>query len=124
MAFSTKLSTLAHRIRCWLQDRLSHLQDRFAAMICLLLLGFLVGNLFSTLVCTIRRFVLWDGFVVLSLIVGMEGINWARYRSRARSLFCGLPLLPRMRPPFWHLVNMFKTGLMIGFFVDAFKVGS
>lgn len=165
----------------------------------LLLLGFLGGNLFGTILNSLRSFFVWDGLIIILLITIGEIISYLSYKpylkSKARNFFVpfyippsrgnffvafatlkleasffekasysGLPLWSRTRNffyPLWFalrgkylfrrksfktdskkqplfsskgwgnaeqrkgfLFNFFKIGAMIGFFVDAFKVGS
>ncbi|RYE22842.1 MAG: DUF565 domain-containing protein [Sphingobacteriaceae bacterium] len=118
-------------------------------VLCLLLIGFLVGNLFGTFLNTIRKYIMWDGFIILFLITFIEILNYNIYHNKNRPfLFFIQPKIIRERncPSrsiemqsfvsfsyktlfynkrfFLILLNFFKIGLMIGFFVDAFKVGS
>ena len=118
--------------------------DRFTQVLCLLLLGFLVGNLFGTFLNTIRKYITWDGVIVFFIISIMEISNYNVYHNKNRpflltmtdqsktqtkvsatkpkSLFYKQSLFAI--PTFWKFFNFFKIGLMVGFFVDAFKVGS
>lgn len=118
--------------------------DKFTRVLSLLLIGFLIGNLFGTFLNTIRKHIMWDGAVILFLISIIEISNYNVYHYKNRS-FLSVRLkkkekvrfsldtdqrgLSRVRPKvskqlFWKSFNFFKIGLMVGFFVDAFKVGS
>ena len=84
-------------------------------MISILLLGFLSGNLFGTLLSFVRKFIIWDGFIIATFIIIIEGTSYLSYRPRRFKSFSRFSI---------KAFNFFKVGLMIGFFVDAFKVGS
>lgn len=97
--------------------------DSLTKLLCLLLIGFLIGNLFGTFLNTIREHITWDGVIVLVLIVVIEILNYNVYHNTDRAFF--FLLYPkRMKRSFWRYINFLKIGCMIGFFVDAFKVGS
>lgn len=131
-------------------------------MICLLLVGFLIGNMFCTLLPRIRGILPWDGAIIVFLIVFIELVSYARYDKREHPPFFLTPVLfiapfsasfrvaskqsvasrsdaharsdaskikwsraSRSNATlFWRFVNQFKIGMVVGFFVDAFKVGS
>ena len=97
--------------------RFRRLRNNFLPMISVLLFGFLSGNLFGTVLTFVRRFVMWDGFVVALLITVIEVLSYLSYKPRhSKSL--------RTCSSTAKALNFFKVGMMIGFFVDAFKVGS
>jgi hypothetical protein len=84
----------------------------FAESFFYLFLGFLTGNLFGTLLSTIRTFGLWDGIIILSLLGFLEFLGKLVYKSRKNSV------------KFWKFLNSWKIGIFLGFFIEAFKVGS
>ena len=84
-------------------------------MISILLIGFLSGNLFGTVLNFVRGFILWDGFIIVTFIIIIEGISYLSYKPRDFKSFSYFSI---------KALSFFKVGLMIGFFVDAFKVGS
>ena len=146
------------------------------AKLVVLLLGFLSGNLFGTLLSFLRQFLVWDVLIIIILLLAGEIISYISYNKKysekktnetfplylwARALsfvalrrrgttgpflpfqgierrgvtrtlpWCAVPLRSKKGPvgvsgrhvkPFYF--NFFKMGVMIGFFVDAFKVGS
>ena len=156
------------------------------AKLVVLLLGFLSGNLFGTLLSFLRQFFVWDVLIIIILLLAGEIISYISYNKKysekktnetfplylwARALSfvalrrrrttrpflpfrgterkgvtrtlpcCAVPLRTRTCDapsghrkkkqveingrhvkPFYF--NFFKMGVMIGFFVDAFKVGS
>ena len=105
--------------------------DKFTQVLCLVLIGFLVGNLFGTFLNTIRKYIAWDGIIVFFIISIIEISNYNVYHNKNRAF---LFILFRQNyvffidqnkaKSFWKFFNFFKIGLMVGFFVDAFKVGS
>jgi hypothetical protein len=139
-------------------------QRNFSLIVFSTLSGFLIANIFGTFLTVLRSCFVWDGFVVIGLILFVETTNISVYRifkpsllrsraegsmsmgtdakdlegqnpSRDRSrigiskalkpftLF-SLGLSNRRSSLFCQLVNSFKLGLLLGFFVEAFKVGS
>lgn len=98
--------------------------DRFTRMYSLLLIGFLIGNLFGTFLNTIRNYIMWDGIIVFFLISFIELLNYNVYHNKNRSFLFFIIHPKIIKRHFWKYFNFFKIGLMVGFFVDAFKVGS
>ena len=143
--------------------------DKFTQILCLLLIGFLTGNLFGTFLNTIRKYIMWDGIIVFFIVSLIEISNYNVYHKKSKE---NIPLSFRLKKAslsslalknrsflinkqsslperisftsrkglnrrflsimpeqnkanrFWKFFNFFKIGLMVGFFVDAFKVGS
>ena len=93
-------------------------------MLFTLLFGFLAGSMFGSIVSTIQEYSIWDGFVGIILIIYMEIVSYLTYRSKDRPFFMFLISSQKLNKEAWRFANMFKIGLMFGFFVDAFKVGS
>lgn len=137
MTFTTRLSEFFTSYIVYLQDRLLYVQKQFTGLLCLLFIGFLIGNLFGTFLNLIREFLVWDGLIGIFLVAVMEIFSYAAYHDKERSFGVFLihpKTLNRLskskqigkigESKFWQKLNLFKIGLMIGFFVDAFKVGS
>ncbi len=144
-----------------------HLRNlKFTSLSSFLLLGFLTGNLFGTILGKIRELFYWDGFIIFFLIIFFEVVSYAAYSKHTKRLsflkfvaninqidslkssrdVCDAPTgqshvykttfnAPTYKSKictqrqilhvnFWKFANFFKIGIMIGFFVDAFKVGS
>ena len=131
-------------------------------MLSILLIGFLSGALFGTILPFVRSLFFWDGFIIASLLVIIECLSYISYRphlvtnqrfdfvfdknekvnNRLRSQAAFLQPLNRRnflqnshkkkgiiksyneKSLIVKSLSFFKIGLMIGFFVDAFKVGS
>ena len=151
MIFKSKLDTFISQYFYSLREKSLFLRENFSSLLALLLLGFLVGNVFGTFLNILRFLFFWDVFIIFLLIGLLEILNSNVYRAKNRLLFLGAPGTNRNRPvPNLRLpaagavakgehgnparsvpaknavqfLNFFKIGLMIGFFVDAFKVGS
>lgn len=96
----------------------------FSNAIFFLFLGFLFGNLFCTFLTNIRFF-FWDGFIILNFIFFLEIINYIVYHKKGRFFFFFWTISLHFRETFfWKNFNYFKIGFLLGFFIDAFKVGS
>ena len=115
------LKALAFSLQC----RIQLFQKFFAALLFALFLGFLLANIFGTFLGVLRSVAAWDGFVILGLIVVIEMISCATYRTVEKPVVGNVPRQSIGGPGiFWRLINNFKIGLLLGFFVEAFKVGS
>nr|YP_010455900.1 hypothetical chloroplast RF20 [Tetraselmis marina]YP_010455909.1 hypothetical chloroplast RF20 [Tetraselmis marina]UUA64576.1 hypothetical chloroplast RF20 [Tetraselmis marina]UUA64585.1 hypothetical chloroplast RF20 [Tetraselmis marina] len=90
-------------------------QGQFTVNILYLFIGFITGSTFGTFFLSfIRLFGLWDGVIICFLLVWFEQIGKYVYKS---SLYY-------KETKYLKLINCWKTGLILGFFIDAFKVGS
>lgn len=169
MIFKTRLTNFIFNNNLLSSHKYKLSINKSVRILCLLLIGFLVGNLFGTFLSTIRKYVMWDGFIIFFLIIFIEILNYKVYHNKQRvflffihpqRVFLTFNLATVHRPQslsilqkrslypcddkknevfckihkqstnfaskrfFWTFLNFFKIGLMIGFFVDAFKVGS
>ena len=73
--------------------------------------GFVTGNLTGSHLNFFRSAGIWDGFILIVSLAGLEGLNYLGSRVPADD--------HGARP-----VVTFKLGLLLGTFTDAFKVGS
>lgn len=114
-----------------------------------LFLGFVFGNLFGTFLIFFRSLLNWDGLIISSTILIIEFINYLNYKkqfkqpfqihpsnSKAAFVFFKSFSKPKFKTTlsnsikskknfrFIKIINFCKTGLLLGFFIDAFKVGS
>lgn len=107
------------------KEKFLFFQISFSSAIFFLFSGFLGGNLFGTFLNGIRILVPWDGFIVASFLFFVEILSYIRYHSKGRFflILWKFPFSYRKRV-FWKNFNFLKIGLMLGFFIDAFKVGS
>ena len=94
-------------------------KEVFSFALFTLFFGFLIGNLFATFLNTIRSIVLWDGFIVLIIVATMEFLNFVLYTQTNL-----LVQKKKKKEIVWKSVNCLKIGVLFGFFIDAFKVGS
>lgn len=108
----TRLFRILRQIIMMLRNQTDLFLNFFAESFFYLFLGFLTGNLFGTLLATIRTFGLWDGMIILSLLGFLEFLGKLIYKTRKNSI------------KFWKLLNAWKIGILLGFFIEAFKVGS
>jgi hypothetical protein len=105
--------------------------------------GFMCGNLFGTFLVFFRQWIVWDGFLILLTILFIELINYlnfyickpsdelklydTQYQRLPNTLNVQLDLQSFNQSSFKitiRLLNFYKLGLLFGFFIDAFKVGS
>jgi hypothetical protein len=106
-------------------------------------LGFMCGNLFGTFLVFFRQWVVWDGFLIMLTILFIELIHYLNFYAfktnneakpeevQYQRSFNKLNVLTYVkilnRSHFKigiRLLNFYKLGLLFGFFIDAFKVGS
>nr|ARQ82194.1 hypothetical protein [Avrainvillea mazei] len=73
--------------------------------------GFFIGNFFGAFLTILRQFGLWDGISILIFILFAEFCNSIIYKTTKSNIFI-------------KILKNIKIGLLIGFFIDAFKVGS
>ena len=111
-------------------------RERFSYGIFFLFVGFLLGNLFGTFLPLIRLLFPWDGFIVLIILFCVELISYIRYHKQGGA-FLGIwkitknnrkeaqgALGKNQAIDRWKECNYFKIGFLLGFFIDAYKVGS
>jgi Protein of unknown function (DUF565) len=125
----------------------------FGTSVFFLFLGFICGNLFGTFLNFFRNYLFWDGFIILLTILMVEWISYAHrtyFGSRKplsmnhlnqikpsrlidvqsvsmpvfKSDIQEFNLRHRFLPLLYRFLNFYKMGLLLGFFTDAFKVGS
>ncbi len=93
------------------------LKNNFLSFLFLLFVGFFLGNLFGTLVDSIRKFNIPDSFLILALIAVNEFINAIIYSNNKKATI-------KLDTKKYNFLNAFKIGVLLGFFIDSFKVGS
>lgn len=76
-------------------------------------LGIILGNSFGTFLPFFRKIFSWDGFTIIILILISEFVNSILYNLSEKNFMKNFQFL-----------NWIKIGLFLGFFIDAFKVGS
>ena len=127
MKILTSLFSFLSTITKDLQIKLFFFKSFFSNALFSLFFGFLVGNLFGTSLNTIRSFISWDGFIISLILFSMEFLNSVLYKSflkekeKLTQLYPSPSLLLFLN---WKSINILKIGVNLGFFIDAFKVGS
>lgn len=139
LKYINKLSTQSQQ-KFWLFEK------NFPISIFFLFLGFICGNLFGTFLNFFRNYTNWDGAIITLTILIIEFINYLNYTKKYNHLkkfslvhyddLQSVSLKNKVNKEFfeqqnnsnWRLflkiLNFSKIGLLLGFFVDAFKVGS
>lgn len=102
----------------FLIKKLKRLKENFLSFLLFLFLGFFIGNLFGTFVNFIRQLNITDSFLIFLIILINEFINFIVYRQKQKEL--NSTLIIRL----YSFLNIFKIGVLLGFFIDSFKVGS
>lgn len=138
----TRLLSSVRGLTTHVRRRLHVTQHQLPFHLVCVLTGFILGNRFGTFLNVLRRAVPWDGFIIGGCLCVCEYISFQTYRRRTgRSLFASRSSrcdprsdAPRSDRPdaidvriasvTWRPWNLLKLGLLFGFFVDAFKVGS
>ena len=75
--------------------------------------GFLIGNLFGTFLNSLRNRFLENITVLFSILILFEILNYLIYDKRFNSL----------KNLQYSLKNL-QFGILLGFFIDAYKIGS
>jgi hypothetical protein len=113
----------------YFRKQVKSFQQQFAPSIFFFFFGFLLGNLFGTLLPAIRTHLWWDGWLLILLLFVIELISYKRYHRVGRPFLAiysnkqsqGYPASKNKTSEY---MNVLKIGVLIGFFIDAFKVGS
>ena len=79
--------------------------------------GFLIGNLFGTFLNSLRNRFLENITVLFSILILFEILNYLIYDKRFFNKFNSLKNLQ------YSLKNL-QFGILLGFFIDAYKIGS
>nr|YP_009519642.1 hypothetical protein Ycf20 [Udotea flabellum]AYC65691.1 hypothetical protein Ycf20 [Udotea flabellum] len=87
-------------------------KSSFFISICCFYLGFLIGNLFGTFLNFLRNQVIWDGAILLIILLLFELLNFLIYNKKFLNKY------------FQKIFKNVQLGILLGFFIDAFKVGS
>lgn len=188
MNYNTKLSLFFINIERNISKKILFFEIYFAKSIFFLFFGFLLGNLFGSFLDIFRKLVIWDGFIVLIIILFQEFISYSIYKSKKQTLFFYIknkktyklkknkfffnkvmqltnfligsffyvsiflkkiilkaytvfPETIKKKMSYFFFnenlttnktyqiyilknLNLFKIGILLGFFIDAFKVGS
>ena len=151
MTFDTRIFFLIKKFVFKLKEKTYIFKKSFTMSFFILLAGFLFGNLFGTFLNILRFFIPWDGFILLLILLILEIISFLSYQKKY-SFFTQQPknsnpinkniinqsashekdfsaegfllLKKNENRLIYKNLNFMKIGLMFGFFIDAFKVGS
>ena len=119
-------------------SKVQNFSNYFLESACSFYLGFILGNLFGTFLTFFRNQILWDGILLLTIILLFEFLNFIIYKKKG---FCGISDVPRCvrrgknLPPspssskfqnkkLFIILKNLQIGILFGLFIDAFKVGS
>ena len=125
MKIETRIVFFINQLKVYLNRKNSFFKEVFSFALFTLFVGFLIGNLFGTFLNTIRSFIFWDGLIIFIILSIMELLNFILY-SKAKRFFVisqKISYYPNNQI-IWKNLNYLKIGIMFGFFIDAFKVGS
>lgn len=125
MKIETRIVFFINKFKVYLKSKNSFFKEVFSFALFTLFFGFLIGNLFGTFLNTIRSFILWDGLIIFIILFIMELLNFILY-NKAKRFFVIFQKISYYynNQIIWKSLNYLKIGIMFGFFVDAFKVGS
>lgn len=123
-------------------------ETQFPISLFVFFLGFMNGNLFGTILIFFRQWIIWDVMIIIITILFIEFINYIYfyftlqqkksklnlnkvnklkknliYENFYDSKFNKLIVYDSFNN-FIRQLNFYKIGLLLGFFIDAFKVGS
>ena len=125
MKIETRIVFFINQLKVYLSRKNSFFKEVFSFALFTLFFGFLIGNLFGTFLNTIRSFIFWDGLIIFIILFIMELLNFILYNKYKRFfvIYQKISYYPNNQI-LWKNLNYLKIGIMFGFFIDAFKVGS
>ena len=102
----------------FINQKFKKLKKNILSLSFFLFAGFFLGNLFGTFVNSIRQLNVGDSFLIIIIIFLSELINFFIYKNYNTQRYI------QSNQKIYSLLNAFKIGIFLGFFVDSFKVGS
>jgi hypothetical protein len=122
----TRLISAVSALWAQLNTRLQLTRENISFHLFCLVGGFFLGNIFGTFLNVLRGIFHWDGLIILAFIFLCEFISFQTYRPIAEAKTRATPIRAQESVSIlsWRPLNLIKLGLLFGFFVDAFKVGS
>jgi hypothetical protein len=122
----TRLISAVSTLWAQLNTRLQLTRENISFHLFCLVGGFFLGNIFGTFLNVLRGIFHWDGLIILAFIFLCEFISFQTYRPIAEAKTRATPIRAQESVSIlsWRPLNLIKLGLLFGFFVDAFKVGS
>jgi hypothetical protein len=122
---NTKLFKNFNEIVQIIKKKLYFVKNIFSTALFFIFLGFLFGSIFGSFLNIIREYIFWDGFILFFVIIFIEFINFINYKKLKQNYYILKKNIKKNSNFFlYKLLNYFKLGLLFGFFIDAFKVGS
>lgn len=147
MNSNTKFLKFLNKLTTKSQQKILVFENNFPISIFFLFFGFICGNLFGTFLNFFRNYTNWDGVIITLTILIIEFINYLNYTKKYNTIkklifiqwtnrkFLNFKtkinkkIIKKQTQNlknnlFLKFLNFSKIGLLLGFFVDAFKVGS
>lgn len=121
---STRLLSSASTLWARFNIRLRVTNENLSFHLFCLVSGFFIGNIFGTFLNALRTIFPWDGFIIVAFVFLCEFISFQTYRPVPRPVRARTGDAERASFFSWRPWNLMKLGVLFGFFVDAFKVGS
>lgn len=118
MSYLTRYYSKLSQFFNFIAKKFVKLKEGFLSFLILLFIGFFFGNLFGTIVDSIRKLNVADSFLIFILILFNEFINFNLYSSHRLTMNNGI------KAKNLSFLNAFKIGFLLGIFIDSFKVGS
>lgn len=110
----TRLFRIIRQLFLNCKSQFAFFQNAFTASLFFLFIGFVTGSCFCTILGLISYSNLSDGFIIILMLFFFERVGKLVY-NRPDSYKTQRLL---------KFIHCWKTGILLGFFVDAFKVGS
>ena len=118
MNYLTRYYSNLKEILALINKKLMKLKSNFLSLSFFLFIGFLTGNLFGIIVSYIRQQGISDNLIIILLLFLNEFINFNIYNTQKNEIS------KIFQEKLLNVINSFKVGILLGFFIDAFKVGS
>lgn len=101
------------------------IENKLSLNLLFIFVGFLIGNLFGNFLLKIRQVINVDILIILIILLLMEFLNSSIYLRKNRNFLFFLKNSKNVKKINLFLnLNFLKIGILLGFFIDAFKVGS
>ena len=108
---NTNLNTIIKTSLSYFKTKARIFQKDLVFYLLSLISGLFLGGLFGTFLPFFRTKIIWDGLILLTVLGTGEVVNSLFYTKKQNVRFL-------------KILNFLKIGLLLGFFIDAFKVGS
>lgn len=118
MSYLTRYYSKLNQFFNFIIKKFIKLKNNFLPFLILLFVGFFSGNLFGTIVDSIRRLNIADSFLIFLLLLFNEFINFHIYNHYKEKKIMTTKIKR------FNFLNAFKMGFLLGIFIDSFKVGS